>query len=261
MVKSTWIPDLYQRLGHRRWVHALSGRPLFSIILATLNPGSKFRATLDSVLAQTGASYEVLVVDGGSEDGTVEQAEEAGAAVSLLRESTPGVYPAMNRGITEAKGQILYFLGAGDRLRPAVLAEIAKAWHWPRYGILYGDVWMEDLGVIYDGKFDKEKLRNNNLCHQGVFYSRGLFQRHGPYDPKYRILADYDFNLKIFGDPSADIRYLPLVMADYEGNGLSAGTRDEPFQLAKRELCLQRLGPKPKKKATPGPAESSPEQS
>lgn len=239
---------LRNHLGHRAPARRLLGDPQFSVIMATLNPGAKLQATLDSVLSQSGVSLELVVIDGGSKDGTLEILKQYPDKVRLISEPERGVYTALNRGIAEARGEIFYFLGAGDRLRESALKKVAEAWPGSRYAMLYGNVWMEDLGILYDGEFDKEKLRRTNICHQGMFYSRGTLVRHGPYDLRYPILSDYDLNLKVFGDPRTKVKFIPETIADYEGAGLSAGTRDELFQAEKKELCLKRLGPKPKVK-------------
>lgn len=204
-------------------------RPQFSIIIPIRQPGTKLQKSLDSLLSQPGVTLEVLVAEYG-------ECPEASAAMAgfpgtLTRIAIPGpgVYEAMNAAIAQATGRIFYFLGAGDRLRPGVLAEIHSSYDWKSSLLVYGDVFMEDLQVTYDGVFDAKKLRKKNICHQAIFYSRRLMERQGPYDPRYRLLADYAYNLRAFGDPETIKHYHPLMIADYEGAGLSANGRDEAF--------------------------------
>jgi len=246
MVKTVFIKFLRRHWGHHVFLRRWLGDPQFTIIMATLNPGAKLRASLDSVLSQSGVSFELLIIDGGSTDHTIQTIQTLPEQVHLIAESEPGVYTAMNRGLPAARGEIIYFLGAGDRLRPGILQQVAAAWPEEQYSMLYGEVFMEDLGILYDGEFHKEKLRKTNICHQAIFYSSAIFHRHGAYDRRYRILADYDLNLKIFGDAKSTIKFIPEIIADYEGNGLSAGTLDPNFQADKKQLCEERLGPKPK---------------
>lgn len=113
--------------------------------------------------------------------------------------------------------------------------------------MLYGDVWMEDLGCYYDGEFTAERLRKKNICHQAIFYSCDVLARHGGYEERYPILADYAVNVRIFGDATVRKTYVPWIIADYEGNGLSANTRDAAFESDKKDLMHQYLGPVRKK--------------
>ena len=159
--------------------------------------------------------------------------------------SGPGVYEGMNEGIRRATGWIFYFLGAGDRLRPGVLPEIHAGYDWSTSRLVYGDVYMEDLQVTYDGAFDARKLRKKNICHQAIFYSRQVFARHGPYDSRYSLLADYAYNLRAFGDTETAKHYRPVTIADYEGAGLSAQGRDDIF-IRDRARLNQLYLPPPK---------------
>ena len=239
------LQSILFRIGLRRApdIHAF-GDPVFTIIIPTKNPGPKLRASLDSITSQQGATFEILVIDGNSTDGTAELVAGHDGPIRFLPEDRPGVYTAMNLGLREAKGAILYFLGSGDRLRPDILRAVGEA--WPKSGeiFFYGDVWMEDLVCLYDGEFTTEKLRKKNICHQAIFYSRAIFKRHGPYEESYQYLADYAFNLRAFGDSAILKRYVPWVIADYEGDGLSANHPDIAFQAAKASLCDQFLGPR-----------------
>lgn len=220
-----------------------TGAPAFTIIIPTLNPGPKLRASLESVTSQEDATFEILVIDGDSIDGTEALVTSCSGPIRYLKEDRRGVYAAMNLGVRESRGQILYFLGAGDRLRPGVLNRVAGLWPRAREVFLYGDVWMEDMRCHYDGEFTSEKLRKKNICHQAIFYSRSLFSRHGQYEECYPYLADYAFNLRVFGDKSVKRMHVPIVIADYEGDGLSANNPDTAFQAAKSALCDRHLGP------------------
>ena len=241
------LQSILRRLGRRRASGVQEiGDPVFTIIIPTRNPGPKLRSSLESITSQQGVTFEILVVDGNSTDGTAELVAGQAGPIRFLPEEKPGVYEAMNLGVREARGAILYFLGAGDRLRPEILRAVAGA--WPRSGemFFYGDVWMEDLQCLYDGEFTAEKLRKKNICHQAIFYSRAIFKRHGNYEQRYRYLADYAFNLRAFGDPGILKHYVPWVIADYEGDGLSANHPDDAFKADKTALCDQFLGPRKK---------------
>src|SRR4051812_10854500 len=212
------------------------GSPLISVITPTLNSGAKISATVASVLSQAKGLYEFLVIDGGSIDDTLAHLRTQGPALRYLSEPDEGIYDAMNKGIRLTSGEFLYFLGAGDRLLPRVLeavaAEIRKL---PCQGqtsqptLLYGNVDWSIYSRPYDGRFDRFKLLRHNICHQAIFYQRSVFERLGFYNTKYRLLSDWEFNIRCFNDRGIRKRYIPLRIADYEGGGESITTPDLAF--------------------------------
>lgn len=199
-------------------------QPTFSVITANYNSGDKLNATAASVREQS-TDAEHLILDGASTDGSLALARQLEAnsprTVRVISEPDRGVYDAMNKGVRAAAGRYLYFLGAGDVLRPGVLTAVAAALPSHDRGFIYGDVIMN--GHAYDGPFDWRRLGTKNICHQAIFYGNQIFQELGNYDLKYRLLADYDFNLRCFGDRSIRTKYLPIVVADYEPGGISNG--------------------------------------
>lgn len=220
--------------------------PQFSIIVPCFNARDKLSRTLDSVLSQT-ADFELLVQDGDSRDGTRELLRDYAQRDSRLHfqsEPDQGIYDAMNRGIANARGRWLYFLGAGDTLRPDALETIGHAARevTQELALIYGDVWLCDQARVFGGRFSPSKLRNWNPPHQGIFYNRALFARFGPYELRYRIAADYAFNLRVWGAREVEKRYLPVAVADYEGGGLSAQQRDDAFARDFAWLLRSRLG-------------------
>src|SRR5260221_9607043 len=102
---------------------ALRKRKRVSVITPTLNPGPKLEATINSVLAQKAELFEYIIVDGGSTDETLSLVRKYGKRLTWVSKKDRGVYDAMNKGIKMARGDYLYFLGAGDHLRENILAK------------------------------------------------------------------------------------------------------------------------------------------
>ena len=219
---------------------------LISILIPTLNAASDLEKSIKSALAQTGVEFEVLVLDGASTDGTRKLLESYGDRVRWISEPDKGVYNAMNKGIALAKGRYIYFLGAGDILRPNVLSEVApyiEELSSPSF--IYGDVWFADKAERHGGVFDAQRLSGLNICHQSIFYGRDLFKKLGTYDERYKVLADYAFNILCWSDKSVVKKYIPIVIADYQGNGMSERVHDAKFKRDRSHLVWRHLETRP----------------
>ena len=210
--------------------------PLISVITPTFNSGAKIAATVASVLSQKKELYEFFIIDGGSTDGTLEHLRAQGSAVRWLSEPDEGIYDAMNKGIRLTSGEFLYFLGAGDRLHPGVLEAVAgEITKLPCNGknaratLLYGSVDWTSYSRPYDGRFNRFKLLRRNICHQAIFYQRSVFERLGFYNTKYRLVADWEFNIRCFNDENIRKRYIPVRIADFEAGGKSSIMPDLAF--------------------------------
>jgi hypothetical protein len=86
------------------------------------------------------------------------------------------------------------------------------------------------------------KLATRNICHQAIFYHRDVFALLGGFDLRYSTHADYAFNLRCFGSARITTRYVPLVIADYEGTGASAARSDTRFFADQPRLVREHLG-------------------
>ena len=153
---------------------------LLTLITPTYQCATKLVPTIESVLAQDGDSFEYLLVDGDSDDGTKTLIEGyclANPSFRSFSEKDEGIYDAMNKGVRRATGRFVYFLGAGDRLRPgvlqAVVAEIGKLPPPDEAGgcptLLYGNVHWSEYRHPYDGRFNRYKILRRNICHQAIF--------------------------------------------------------------------------------------------
>jgi glycosyltransferase involved in cell wall biosynthesis len=95
--------------------------PLISVVIPTFNREHCVRQSLDSVLAQTFKDFEVIVVDDGSTDGTVEVLKSYGDKIRLIGQSNAGAGAARNTGIRAAQGKYVAFLDSDDQWRPEKL--------------------------------------------------------------------------------------------------------------------------------------------
>ncbi|OCB34052.1 glycosyltransferase family 2 protein [Mycobacterium parascrofulaceum] len=211
--------------------------PMFSIVVPTFNAAATLRACLDSLVRQTCDDFEVILVDGESTDGTLgvagSHADQLRGRMVVHCGPDRGAYDAMNHGIGMAKGQWLLFLGADDTLYEAeTLENVAVFINECGYSdLVYGDVILCSTGSRLGGAFDLDRLLfETNICHQAIFYRKELFAGIGPYNLRYRLWADWDFNIRCFSNPALITRYMSVVVAKYNDvTGLSV-SEDKEFK-------------------------------
>ena len=207
--------------------------PFFSILIVCLNAGDKLRKTFDSVKSQTFRDYEVLIKDGESTDGSVEQLlqmekelEEAATApyLKVICRKDQSIYDAMNQAVDEAKGKYILFLNCGDVLYDEnVLKNVAAAIKKEDgRGIYYGDIFSEKTNTLVAAprRITGFTCYRNIPCHQACFYHRDLFEGIR-FDADYRIRADYDHFLRCVYREGANPLHCGFTVASYEGGGYS----------------------------------------
>ncbi|MBS0664179.1 MAG: glycosyltransferase [Verrucomicrobia bacterium] len=173
--------------------------PPLSVIVACRNPGPRLANALESVWAQRDLAPELVVVDGASTDGTAEWLERQRDRIQVLISAPDdGVYDAMNKGLAAACGEWVLFLGADDELDSDItLAEACVQLRHTSGGVVAGEVAYAD-GRVYRLAASPHPRARNFVHHQGAFYRRSLFAEHGPFDSSLRVMADYDFNLRLW---------------------------------------------------------------
>lgn len=206
--------------------------PYLSIVIPTRQAERTLKVALDSILRQSFTRLEILVMDSVSTDDTLAIAREAAGGDSRVRvfsEPDKGVYDAMNKGIREARGEFVYFLGSDDWLHDEkVLNDVFAIQDKDGYDVLYGNVVSPSYRGAYDGVFTYEKLLSRNVSHQACFYRRSLFARLGDYNLRYRGYADWEFNIRCFSDQRVRIRFIDRIIAGFGPDGLSS-RHDVPF--------------------------------
>ncbi|MES2696137.1 MAG: glycosyltransferase family 2 protein [Verrucomicrobiota bacterium] len=188
----------------------MSAVPPVSVIIVCKNPGSRLAVALDSVWSQSHVTPELIVVDGGSTDGTREYLEANRARIAtLISEPDTGVYDAMNKGIAHAHGEWVYFLGADDRLAgDKILSECLIWGKKTESGVIAGEAAFDD-GRIYKLHSRVNALARNFVHHQSALYRRTLFDEHERFDTSLAVMADYDFNVRLW---KSRVRFKPIPL-------------------------------------------------
>jgi putative colanic acid biosynthesis glycosyltransferase len=169
---------------------------LISVIIPTFNSAPVLRNAIESYLNQRFESVELLIIDGGSIDGTIDILTEYNDSIAYwVSEPDRGLYDAMNKGIEKAHGKWLYFLGSDDQIREDVF-NFVQPYLQQNHEIVYGNV-VYDNGHIMYSKFNLRMILENTLHHQSAFYHRSLFSTFR-YDTSLKVVADYELNLRAY---------------------------------------------------------------
>lgn len=202
-----------------------------SVITAVFNNRSTVTAAIDSVLAQAGADFELVVIDGASTDGTLDVLRGYANRIQVLvSEPDGGIYEALNKGISLASGDVLGFLHSDDLFADElVLSLITKAFEDPEIEAVYGDLLYvrkcdPSRVVRYwrAGKFSRTRLNWGWMPPHPTFYvRRSVYERLGGFNTTYRIAGDYDCMLRFLGRGRLRVAYLPKVLVKMRVGGAS----------------------------------------
>lgn len=201
------------------------GRPLVSVITVIFNGLPYIEGCLESVLRQDYPSLEHIVIDGGSTDGTIDLLRRYDDQIAFWQsEPDRGVYDAWNKGLREARGEWICFVGADDELLPgAVSAYMELAANNLEAEYLCSKVrWVHPDGYsrTVGGPWEWRRFSRYMCTAQvGSMHRRTLFGRLGNYDLSYRIVADYEFLLRARQDLKA--AYMPLTTVMMRAGGIS----------------------------------------
>lgn len=218
----------------------MSHQVLFSIILPTYNSEETLGGTLNSIFRQKFIDFEIIIIDGNSNDRTLSiVAEFTDKRLIVKSEKDSGVYDAMNKGINLSSGKWVYFLGSDDTLYDDEVLEFIANQINEKDDIIYGNVMSEPLNGLYDGVFTMDKLFNRNICHQAIFIRKTVFEKTGLFDLKYLLQSDWDHNIKWFMDKTICKRFVDRIIAYYSGTGLSTKKRDLEFEKDKTSKFLR----------------------
>ncbi|AFY60489.1 glycosyltransferase family 2 protein [Synechococcus sp. PCC 6312] len=202
-----------------------------SIVTVCYNAEKTIERTIQSVINQKDAKIEYLIIDGASQDKTLDiiQSYQSGIGI-VVSEPDRGLYHAMNKGIAKASGDYVYFLNADDYLVNELVIQSVTNFliKHPDIDVVYGN-----LQVRYPHREPSlhrppppEQILDELICgalpHQATFARRSVLEAMGGFEEQYRIAADYDWFLRLTQQPNVKIGYMPITVASYAIDGQSA---------------------------------------
>lgn len=200
-----------------------------SIVTPVFNDVRVARA-LDSILSQQcDHDLELIVVDAGSTDGTLAILERYRDKISvLISEPDQGIYDGMNKGIRRATGEIIAILNADDQYSDAfVVRDVASIFHQENVDACYGDlVFINKAGktVRYWKSSNYRRIKwylGWMPPHPTFFVRRHVYERHGLFDLRYSIAADFELMLRFLFKCHINVQYLPRTLVKMAVGGTS----------------------------------------
>ncbi|MEH6645926.1 glycosyltransferase [Sulfitobacter sp.] len=238
-------PDLTQKRraeGGRRLRGVLpsgtEAQPLVTIVTAVYDNHTTFQRCIDSIRAQTYANVEYIIVDGGSPQATLDVIKANDDFIDYyISEPDQGIYSAMNKGISLARGEYVGLLNSDDWHDPEFVARsVAAAQAAAQPDIVYSDFYDEGTRVTARPLSDGIYLGNLNVNHCSFLVHATCYDRIGPYDEGLRILSDMVWIRKAYREGCA------FHKSDFAGFHFSHGGLSSGGDLARRELIIRENG-------------------
>lgn len=211
--------------------------PLISLITVCYNAEHLMAETLQSAINQSYKNIELVIVDGGSKDNTVNVAKQFLPHIgTLISEPDKGIYDAMNKGIKASKGEWLYFLNAGDSFfDDNVLADLFNQKDLSGVDFIYSKMQTinEPTGVNYVGghkvKFSDFYFKYP-ICHQTTFTRKTVFDYMPYLDASLKIMADNKWQMTFFKRYENKALFVDRVVAFYDIQGASYHKRMKGYR-------------------------------
>lgn len=211
--------------------------PLISIITVCFNAGKIISETLNSAIQQSYKNIELVIVDGNSNDNTLQEIKKYQSHIgTLISEPDKGIYDAMNKGIKAANGEWIYFLNAGDLFYDEkILEDIFSKNDLSNFDLIYAKVETknEPTGVNYitgEKITFKDFFSKYPICHQATFTRKTAFDKIGMYDIQYRLAADTDWFAGFFKSQPDKALFIDRVVAFYDIQGTTYHKRMEGYK-------------------------------
>ncbi len=179
-----------------------------TVITVCFNAEKTIEKTISSVCGQVYPNVEYIIIDGASTDRTLAIVDQFASKIKkVISEKDKGIYDAMNKGVTAATGDVVYFLNADDHFcDEKVLSDVVKAFEEDgSRTLVYGKVKPEDVPDYYKPYLKEffivktlDDFLKYTICHQAIFAKRSLFDNIGKFDCRYKFAADYDWQIRAY---------------------------------------------------------------
>lgn len=202
-----------------------------SVITVVYNGEKYLEQCIQSVLAQNYHDLEYLVIDGGSKDRSLAIIDKYRSQIDfVLSENDRGMYDALNKGIHQAKGEVIGILNADDMFASNdVISSIANAFTDTQVDISYGNLNYVDpdnpekiIRRWVSKPFSKDLIQKGWMPAHPTFYAkRDLFNKFGTYSLNFNSAADYELMVRFLTKPNIRAKFIDKLMVNMRTGGMS----------------------------------------
>jgi glycosyltransferase involved in cell wall biosynthesis len=202
-----------------------------SIITVSFNSVITIRDTIESIISQDYNNIEYIIIDAGSNDGTLDIIKEYKEHISyFISEADNGIYDGMNKGIAAATGDIVCILNSDDFYPNSfVISNVASTFEKQVCDAVYGDLvyvkfFDTDKIIRYwqSGEYTVKKIKNGwMLPHPTFFVKKHLYDKYGYYNTDFKTAADYEMVLKLLYKYNIKAFYIPMILVNMRMGGAS----------------------------------------
>lgn len=215
----------------------------FSVITINLNNRLGLEKTIQSVLFQNFNNFEFIVIDGKSNDGSIELLNQYSNNIStIISEKDGGIYEAMNKGIKIASGEYLVFLNSGDVFYTNdVLLNVSIA--GLNSDLLIGKIKIGEAVHSFPKKLKKLFFLQYGIAHPSTFIKRVLFVKYGFYNQVNKITSDWEFFFSVLFKHSCSYSFLDEIVVDFDATGISSNPNNSLIINAEKRRFVRKEFP------------------
>lgn len=221
---------------------------IISLVTVTYNSGKTLRDTIQSVLTQSYSNIEYIIIDGASQDNTINIVKEYepmfNGRLRWISEKDAGLYDAINKGIAMATGDVIGILNSDDFFTSsAIVEEIVKNFDEGTDAV-YGDVhFVKPNDLTHSVRYYSSRIFKPLFMKLGfmpahpTFYCRKVcYEKYGLYKTNFKIAADFDLLLRFIYIHHISLKYLPLDMVTMRIGGASTNGWKSHIRIMKEHL-------------------------
>lgn len=227
--------------------------PRVSVVMPAYRHGRFIERSILSVLNQNYPNLELIVIDGGSTDETLEILRRYGDELTWTSEPDRGQSDALNKGFARATGDIFAWLNSDDLFLPGAIDTAVNQFRSNRgASVVFGDWWSVNVN---DRVIDKHPAFDFSLRHfiyegfthnsQAMFWTRSAHRRFGAFDIELHNTMDYDLIVRL-GLSEGDERFVrvdaPLACFRRHADQKTQRVRVDPRVLSEHKRIAERLG-------------------
>lgn len=201
--------------------------PKISVLMVSYNRGNFIEQAISSVINQTYKNIELVVVDGGSEDGTLDVLQKYNSSIAYwCSEKDNGIYHAANKALKHITGDYFIWLSTDDCLVSENVIECAVNELDVSVDVLSGWIYfVNENGYESVGRntfaVHKKMYHGGMIPTEGVFWRTKLVKKYN-FDESYTIAADYKLFLQLYYDDTVKFKFINLPITYFATGGISA---------------------------------------